>query len=357
VRASRAPVPSGDAQAALGRTLFSTTGLVVPSFSCATCHGGVKWTRSTVDYPAPPSAAVGLGLGNESVIGAELRQTATQPNTPGPVPAPQFPGVLVNVGTFTLGGGRTNEIRFNGADIGQAISPLGANGFNIPSLLSVAETAPYFYSGLAQTLEQVLDGSQDGNGGTRHHFVANAGDRAALVAFLRSIDDTTAPVAVVVGPPPAVASSVGRSALWPATRGLTDVQLSVTATPGGDPNPTRRVAVFSDEPNGAAPYAPDAVVSTTPPLPPGQTFSLRLRAEREVTQNGRVYVISTSVTDASGRVARDCVTVICPVNLTTGHLAALLLDASNAEASCEASPTGTPSAPWNHVILPPTALP
>lgn len=193
IRSSRAPVPASDPGAQAGRTLFGTTGLVIPGFSCATCHGGTKWTRSTVDYATPPSPEVGIGLGNQRVIGAELRQTATQPNTPGPVAAPQFPGVLVNVGTFTpnSAGGRVNEIRFNGADISQAIAPLGANGFNIPSLLSVHETAPYFYSGLAQTLDEVLNGSQDGNGGVRHHFVANATQRTQLIAFLRSIDQTT----------------------------------------------------------------------------------------------------------------------------------------------------------------------
>ena len=81
----------------------------------------------------------------------------------------------------------------NAADIGNAVAPLGANGFNIPSLLSIHETPPYFYNGLAQTLEEVLNGSHDGNGGTRHHFVANAAQRAALIAFLRSIDETTPP--------------------------------------------------------------------------------------------------------------------------------------------------------------------
>jgi hypothetical protein len=180
VRSSAAPVPATDPAAMAGRTLFGTTGLVVPGFSCATCHGGPKWTRSTVDYAAPPSPEIGLGLGDERVIGAELRQTLTQ-----------GPNVLINVGTFTLGGGRVNEIRFNGADISQAIAPLGANGFNIPSLLSVHETAPYFYSGLAQTLEEVLNGSQDGNGGTRHHFVTNANQRLQLIMFLLSIDETT----------------------------------------------------------------------------------------------------------------------------------------------------------------------
>jgi len=172
IRPSRAPVSASDPLAATGRTLFGQTGLVVSGFSCAACHGGPKWTRSTVDYTPPPSPT--------AVIGAELRQTATQGSN-----------VLINVGTFTLGGGRVNEIRSNPADISQAVNPLGANGFNIPSLFSVHETSPYFYSGLAQTLEQVLNGSQDGNGGTRHHFVTNSADRQALIAFLRSIDDTT----------------------------------------------------------------------------------------------------------------------------------------------------------------------
>jgi len=185
VRTSRAPVAATDPSAMAGRTLFGTTGLVVPGFSCATCHGGQKWTRSIVDYTAPPSPADNLGLGNENVIGAELRKTSTQPGV--------FPGVLINVGTFAPNGpgGRANEIRFNGADISQAIAPLGAAGFNIPSLLSVHETAPYFYSGLAKTLEEVLNGSQDGNGGVRHHFVTSAAQRAQLIAFLRSIDQTT----------------------------------------------------------------------------------------------------------------------------------------------------------------------
>jgi hypothetical protein len=188
VRASRAPVPKNDPLAQQGRALFGEEGLVQPGFSCATCHGGPKWTRSFVDFPPPPSPEVGLGFGNERVIGAELRQTATQgPN------AGQEPGVLINVGTFTLGGGRQNEIRFNGADISQAIAPLGANGFNIPSLLSVHETAPYFYNGLAQTLEEVLNGSFDNNGGVRHHFVSDPGDLAALIQFLRSIDEKTMP--------------------------------------------------------------------------------------------------------------------------------------------------------------------
>jgi cytochrome c peroxidase len=180
IRTSRAPVAASSADAIEGRALFGQPGLVVAGASCATCHGGPKWTRSRVDYTPPPWPEVGLGFGLERVIGAELRQTQTQPNN----------GVLINVGTFTTTG-RVNELRFNAADVSQAIVALGANGINIPSLLSVHETAPYFYSGLAQTLEQVLNGSQDGNGGTRHHFVTDPQKRAKLIAFLRSIDQTT----------------------------------------------------------------------------------------------------------------------------------------------------------------------
>jgi YVTN family beta-propeller protein len=180
VRSSRTPEDGNSAGPVHGRQLFGEVGLVVAGFSCATCHGGPKWTRSRVDYFPPPSPELGLGLGSERVIGAELRQTATQ-----------GPNVLINVGTFTLGGGRTNELRFNAADISQAIPPLGANGFNIPSVLSVHETRPYFYSGLAQTLEEVLNGAHDTNGGVRHHFVADPAQRADLISFLRSIDQTT----------------------------------------------------------------------------------------------------------------------------------------------------------------------
>ncbi len=188
IRASRAPVSKNDEAATRGANLFQQVGLVAPGFSCATCHSGPKFTRSTVDFPPPPSPEVGLGLGNERVIGAELRQTATQGTN-----------ILNNVGTFTLGGGRQNEIRSNPADVSQAISPLGANGFNIPSLLSIAETAPYFYSGLAQTLEEVLNGSQDSFGGVRHHFVSDPQQRADLIRFLNSIDEELVPEAAISG--------------------------------------------------------------------------------------------------------------------------------------------------------------
>jgi DNA-binding beta-propeller fold protein YncE len=173
VRSARAPVSANFASAARGRALFGETGLVTQGASCATCHGGQKWTRSSVDFAPPPPL--------ESVIGAELRETKSQP----------LLGVLRKVGTFTLAG-RVNELRVNPADASVAADPLGANGFNIPSLLSVHETPPYFYSGLAQTLEEVLNGAHDGNDpANRPHFVVDPAKRADLIQFLRSIDANT----------------------------------------------------------------------------------------------------------------------------------------------------------------------
>ena len=260
IRSAQPPVSPGDPSALAGRTLFNTVGLVIPGFSCASCHSAGKWSASTKDFNSPPSPEIGIGLGNERVIGAELRQTSTQPNTAGPVAPPQAPGVLVNVGTFTLGGGRTNEIRVNAADPGNAIAPLGANGFNVPSVLSVHETAPYFYSGLAQTLDQVFDGSQDGNGGVRHHFVANPAQRAQLIQYLRSLPQPTPTFAKAFGattiglgsttsltftignPNPAAFTGVGFSDTLPA--GLT-VPDSTAPVCGGTLTTTNATGVIS----------------------------------------------------------------------------------------------------------------
>ena len=114
IRSAQPALSTSYPPAQSGKVLFNQVGLVVPDFSCATCHGGPKFTRSTVGYTGPPSPDVGLGLGNQRVIGAELRQNVAQGPNPG-----QFPGVLINVGTFIANavGGRVNEIRANGADV------------------------------------------------------------------------------------------------------------------------------------------------------------------------------------------------------------------------------------------------
>ena len=173
--------PVADVQA--GRELFGQAGLTgVPGISCASCHGGAKWTRSTVAFAAPPSPD--LAHGTELIVAAELRRTPAQPS------------VLFDVGTFVpFTAGRLLEARFNPADVGQRVNALGGNGFNIPSLLGVASSAPYLHHGVARTLEEVLDGSHDGNGTSplrSVHHVDNVARRESLVLFLRTIDAETA---------------------------------------------------------------------------------------------------------------------------------------------------------------------
>jgi YVTN family beta-propeller protein len=161
VRSARSPFSQSDPDVVAGRALFAAA-------NCQQCHGGPKWSRSKVRFTPPPSPA--------QVVGAELLAE------------------LTNVGTFAPNapGGRVNEIRSSPADISQAIAPLGANGFNPPSLLSVFETAPYFYSGLARTLDEVLLNVTHRSAGTGGvDTLTNAADRAKVVAFLRSIDSTT----------------------------------------------------------------------------------------------------------------------------------------------------------------------
>ena len=88
------------------------------------------------------------------------------------------------------------ELRGSSLSVGQSTQgypSYGIVGFNVPSLLGVAYSAPYLHDGSAATLEDVF---------ARHTLAATAGDvaidaaltsdeRAALLDYLRAIDDDT----------------------------------------------------------------------------------------------------------------------------------------------------------------------
>jgi phytoene dehydrogenase-like protein len=89
--------------------------------------------------------------------------------------------------------GVSNEIRANNVANVQA---RGADGFNVPSLISVFASAPYLHSGAAPTLDAVLENvthRSAGSGGV--DTLTNFDDRRQLVRFLESIDRTTTPFA------------------------------------------------------------------------------------------------------------------------------------------------------------------
>jgi YVTN family beta-propeller protein len=143
-----------DPEIAQGRSLFA-------SANCQQCHGGPGWTRSRIDFTPPPDPA--------GITGGQLVK------------------FLNKVGTFESAA--FNEVRGVGTTI---VVANGELGFNIPSILSVFAGAPYFHSGGAPTLDDVLSNVSHrsvGTGGV--DTLASAADRARVVKFLKSIDAKT----------------------------------------------------------------------------------------------------------------------------------------------------------------------
>jgi hypothetical protein len=144
-----------------GRQLFAAAG-------CQSCHGGDNWTNSILDFEPPPAAA--------QVVDAQLIK------------------FLCRVGTFDpalFADGISNEIRANNVANVQA---RGADGFNVPSLISVFASAPYLHSGAAPTLDAVLENVVHRSAGTAGvDTLTNPDDRKAVARFLRSIDRETTP--------------------------------------------------------------------------------------------------------------------------------------------------------------------
>ena len=176
VRPLRQPKP---ADTSAGRAVFGKY--------CASCHGGVKWTKSQIfhrDNPAAPAQngrALDPGVSNT----ANQFKSFTCNN--------RTFNYLEKVGTFDS----TNpiEIRDNAA----AAIALGADGFNVPTLLSIKYSSPYLHRGQAQTLKQVFP--LHGLGPQGQMFpptttIANtltAQRQKDLLVFLKSIDGTTVP--------------------------------------------------------------------------------------------------------------------------------------------------------------------
>ena len=161
-----------------GRTVFEA--------NCASCHGGAKWTKSEIFHRDNPAAVAqngppldpGVDRANNEFRAFTCNDLVFK--------------YLEDVGTFDVN--NPLEIRDNAA----ASTAFGAAGFNPPSLLSVNYHAPYLHRGQAQTLEAVfpLHGLGAGASGfpptTTIATELNGAEQANLLAFLKSIDGTTA---------------------------------------------------------------------------------------------------------------------------------------------------------------------
>ncbi len=204
---NRAPTRLPAAAVQRGRDVFASAG-------CGSCHGGPKWTISRVPYvPSPvkngtlvgenglPAAPTGLrtelraaslpGLNFDTYKVAVERFTNPDGGASLAIGPERITCVLRDVGTFDAA--NPFEKKSDGT------RAQGALGFNPPSLLGLAGSAPYLHHGAAPTLEALFTPRY-----ARHHqagragFLANGGASAAeqqqvqdLVAFLQSIDGDT----------------------------------------------------------------------------------------------------------------------------------------------------------------------
>ena len=180
----------------MGRDLFLKA-------ACATCHGGLNWTVSVKDFTSPPA-------------GAEIFTERTPPQVIGnPVGTQYLNRFLRDIGSFNLGvPGQGNPLGNNiGADekaapavvsgvLQAAQDGLGIDynadgrgiGFNVPSLLGLRNLPPFLHNGAAESLAQIVeDVRHRTDNGRLPDMLANATDRAKVVAFLESIDTTTVP--------------------------------------------------------------------------------------------------------------------------------------------------------------------
>ena len=154
IRAPISPTSKTDADVVAGRALFIDS-------NCQACHGGAQWSTSKVRSAAPPDASL--------------------------VTAGQLIAELRPVGTFDAS--VTNEIRAT------AVAPLGAAGFNPPSLLSLfAFPQTFFHNGSADTLDAAMQNVAHRSAGTGTDRLQNSSQRAQLIKFLLSIDAATTPI-------------------------------------------------------------------------------------------------------------------------------------------------------------------
>lgn len=129
--------------------------------------------------------------------------------------------------------------------------------------------------------------------------------------------------------PPTLSAAVSRNLLWLPRNGMVNVGLSVSASDASPDPLSVVVSVYSDEPDGLPPYAPDALGTV-----PGDT---RLRAERAYPGDGRVYLLVVEAFDAAGNRSFLCRSVVVPVAATTSSILGVRGQAASAEAFCNAN--------------------
>ncbi len=218
IRAPLAPPPTSG-NPARGREIFAAA--APGGANCVACHSGAKWTTSRVTYdPIEVNPIPGTDTGIVNIAdplgvflngfnsGAGAGRACEVPAPPGGVERIR---IMRQIGTFTA----TNPIEVrHGAlspinTVAPALALLGAfggDGFNAPSLIGVGDSAPYFRTGAAASLEEVFGIGTDpdfvaaaqahwraGTAGAANILDSDASAVTDVISFLRTIDDTTQP--------------------------------------------------------------------------------------------------------------------------------------------------------------------
>jgi hypothetical protein len=138
---------------------------------------------------------------------------------------------------------------------------------------------------------------------------------------------------------PAITASLATGLLWPPNHDLVNVGFSVSATDNGGGAVTLAYGVYSDE---------DDVTSAggeeSPDAKDVAPATLRLRADRNANNNGRVYLVVVTATDGSSNVSHQCLTAVVPKSQSAANVAAVNAEAAAASGPCQS--TGLPPAGW-----------
>jgi CSLREA domain-containing protein len=189
------------------------------------------------------------------------------------------------------------------------------------------------YSGGA-TAHGTLSGSANGS----FTYTPHAG-YAGTDSFTYRVTDgaaTSAPVTVHITikdtQAPAITASLATTQLWPPDHDLIDAGFTASATDNGGGPVSLSYAVYSDE-DDVTPANGDMSPDAKNVAP----SSLRLRAERDPTSDGRVYLVVVTATDASSNTSTKCLTAVVPKNLSSNAIASVNAQAAAASAACSAA--------------------
>jgi YVTN family beta-propeller protein len=181
-------------QVAAGRNLFGQ--------ACASCHGGGKWSRSTLDFLPPPAATE-----------FTTERTPLAPGT-NPSGSQYLSRFLSDIGSFNIGvpggnnpignniGGEEKTAALVVGGVLQRQDALGIDyngdgkgkGFNIPSLLGIYQLPPYYHNGACETLVCVVGDVRHRTANfTRPDLLQNPADVTRVVRFLETINSRTPP--------------------------------------------------------------------------------------------------------------------------------------------------------------------